>query len=161
MLILFYSFLFTIAIILQLKVVPLFSIRETTPDLGVIVVILVSMRRGKIHGVGCGFVAGLVFDFFGSGFLGVSSLAKSTSAFVAGTWSNEHMQRRLGVAVGQLFVTILVHDVLYFSILTIGTSLGLGHTFFTRVLPQTCYTLVFMAIILLTFPKMVWGRRRD
>lgn len=159
--ILSYIVLFVVAVLLQLKVVPLFSIKSITPDLILILVIAVAFRHGKIAGVVCGFLAGLFYDLFGTGLVGVSSLANSIAAFIAGAWSGEHLQRRFGIILGQLSVIVLAHDLVYFSILTIDTSIGFWNTLFVRIVPHTCYTLVFMAIISMTFPGFFLARRKN
>lgn len=158
--ILFYILFFIIAIILQLTIVPLFSIKEITPDLVLIVVFSVSFQTGKVWGVIAGFIAGLVFDLFGTGFVGLSSLANSISAFVAGFWGSEQLERRIEVIFGLLLVAIFIHDFLYFAILRIGTSLGFWNTLFKNIIPHTIYTLVFMVMIHLVFPKALLGRIR-
>ncbi len=160
MLIILYVVLFTLSIVVQLKVVPLFSVAGITPNLVLILVISVAFRAGKIVGVGAGFVAGVVIDAFSSGLFGISSLANVLCAFVAGSWPPEQI-RRPAVVSGQLLSATLIHDLVYFWFLTIGTSFGPWHVLFNTVLPHTLYTMVFMAIAYMMLPKAFAGKARE
>ncbi len=154
---LFYIVFFILCIILQLTIIPLFSIKGISPDLILILVISVSIQRGKFWGVVAGFSAGLVFSAFGTAFTGLSSLANSISAFVAGFLLGEQLEQRFGVIVGLILVSLLIHDFLYYTILSIGTSIGFWVTLFKHVVPQSFYTLIFMVIIHMVLPRGLWA----
>jgi len=114
---LFYIVFFILCIILQLNAVYAASLHHSAnPEISV------SIQRGKFWGVVGGFSAGLVFDAFGTAFVGLSSLANSISAFVAGFLLGEQLEQRFGVIVGLILVSLLIHDFLYYTILSIGTS---------------------------------------
>jgi len=154
---LFYIAFFILSIILQITIIPLFSIKGISPDLILILVISVSIQRGKFWGVVAGFSAGLVFDAFATAFVGLSSLANSISAFVAGFLLGEQLEQRFGVIVGLILVSLLIHDFLYYTILSIGTSIGFWATLFKHVIPQSFYTLIFMVIIHMVLPRGLWA----
>ncbi|MCH8018426.1 rod shape-determining protein MreD [candidate division KSB1 bacterium] len=154
---LFYIAFFILSIILQITIIPLFSIKGISPDLILILVISVSIQRGKFWGVVAGFSTGLVFDAFGTALVGLSSLANSISAFVAGFLLGEQVEQRLGVIVGLILVSLLIHDFLYYTILSIGTSIGFWVTLFKHVVPQSFYTLIFMVIIHMVLPRGLWA----
>ena len=154
---LFYLAFFILSIILQITIIPLFSIKGISPDLILILVISVSIQRGKFWGVVAGFSAGLVFDAFGTAFIGLSSLANSISAFVAGFLLGEQLEQRFGVIVGLILVSLLIHDFLYYTILSIGISIGFWVTLFKHVVPQSFYTLIFMVIIHMVLPGGLWA----
>jgi rod shape-determining protein MreD len=150
--------LFAISILLQLSVAPLFSIKDITPDFILIVVVAIALQRGRMWGIIVACLAGLLFDVFGSGFVGLSSLAKTITAFLAGFIGGERLERRFLSIVGFLFLLLLVHDSLYFTILSIGTSIGFWSTILRFALPTTVYTLTFMTMINLVWPRLLWGR---
>ncbi len=153
---LFYIAFFILSIILQITIIPLFSIKGISPDLILILVISVSIQRGKFWGVVAGFSTGLVFDAFGTALVGLSSLANSISAFVAGFLLGEQVEQRLGVIVGLILVSLLIHDFLYYTILSIGTSIGFWLNLFKNAIPQSFYTLIFMVIIHMVLPRGLW-----
>ncbi|MCH8871783.1 rod shape-determining protein MreD [candidate division KSB1 bacterium] len=153
----FYIAFFFLCIILQITIIPLFSINCISPDLILILVISVSIQKGKFWGVIAGFSAGLIFDAFGTAFVGLSSFVNSISAFVAGFLLGEQLEQRFGVIVGLILVSLLIHDFLYYVILSIGTSIGFWVTLFKHVVPQSFYTLIFMVIIHMVLPRGLWA----
>jgi len=153
----FYIAFFFLCIILQITIIPLFSINCISPDLILILVISVSIQKGKFWGVIAGFSAGLIFDAFGTAFVGLSSFVNSISAFVAGFLLGEQLEQRFGVIVGLILVSLLIHDFLYYVILSIATSIGFWATLFKHVVPQSFYTLIFMVIIHMVLPKGLWA----
>ena len=153
----FYIAFFILCIILQITIIPLFSIKGISPDLILILVISVSIQSGKFWGVVAGFSVGLVFDAFGTAFFGLSSFVNSISAFVAGFLLGEQLKQRFGVIVGLILVSLLIRDWLYYTILSIGTSIGFWATLFKHVVPQSFYTLIFMVIIHMVLPRGLWA----
>ena len=153
----FYIAFFFLCIVLQITIIPLFSINCISPDLILILVISVSIQKGKFWGVIAGFSAGLIFDAFGTAFVGLSSFVNSISAFVAGFLLGEQLEQRFGVIVGLILVSLLIHDFLYYVILSIATSIGFWATLFKHVVPQSFYTLIFMVIIHMVLPKGLWA----
>ena len=153
----FYIAFFFLCIILQITIIPLFSINCISPDLILILVISVSIQKGKFWGVIAGFSAGLIFDAFGTAFVGLSSFVNSISAFVAGFLLGEQLEQRFGVIVGLILVSLLIHDFLYYTILSIGISIGFWVTLFKHVVPQSFYTLIFMVIVHMVLPRGLWA----
>jgi len=154
-----YVCLLAASVLLQLTFVPFFSINGATPDVILIVIMIVSIREGRIWGVICGFIMGLCFDFFGTGFVGVSSLANSVAAFSAGFLRTTQLERRLVTLYSILLGTIFVHDVFYFTIQRLGSYVNYWDLFLHDILPQSLYTLVFVAIIHLVFPRHIFAGR--
>lgn len=155
----FYIPLFLAGLLLQFTVIPLFSVNGVTPDLIVILVIVVSLQRGRTWGVVAGFAAGLLYDMFGTGFVGASSFANSISAYVAGFFGGEQLERRFITVTGVLLFSLFVHDLLYFLILSVGAPGGFVNMLFRQIIPQTIYTFVFLIILHLLSPKLLWGTR--
>lgn len=152
-----YILLFIVSLILQLTLIPLLSIKSIIPNLLIIVSFALSMQKGKKWGVIGGFISGLLYDIFGTGMLGVSSLANSLAAFLAGYFGSDRLERSIGIVVLVFFLALFVHNILYFTILLIGSSGGFWATLFRQILPHTLYTLVFLMIFYLLFPKTFWG----
>ncbi|RMF63261.1 MAG: rod shape-determining protein MreD [Calditrichaeota bacterium] len=149
--------LFILAVVLQLTIMPLFSVRDVSPDLIIIVVIAVTLQRGRVVGIWTGFAAGLLFDFFGSGFVGLSSLVNSLTAYLIGFMSGEQLARRWSVLMGGIFATLLLRDLLYFSLMTLGRTGNFWHLVLGNVFLQSCYTLAFIYIFHLIWPRALWG----
>lgn len=151
--------LLVVAVVLQLRLLPLFSIKGIIPDLILILVVMITFQRGRMWGIIGGFLAGFVFDLWGTGILGLSSLTYPLSAFVAGLW-REQPDRRLSTIIGPLFLTLLVHDLIYYLILRVGTFVGFWKTLIAVAIPTSIYTLVFLSIVYLAVPSVL-GKRID
>src|SRR2546425_13349058 len=63
---------------------PLISVAGGTPDLPLIMVILLALRRGPEIGCAAGFVTGLLQDAAGSGLIGVHALTNGVLCFRIG-----------------------------------------------------------------------------
>lgn len=150
--------MFILSLVLQLTIAPLFSINEIMPDFILIMVIAIALQKGRTWGIIAGCAAGLLFDNFGTGFFGLSSLTKTITAFLAGFIGGERLERRFVSIVGFLFLLLLIHDTIYYSIVSIGTTLGFWDTVVRYALPTTAYTLTFMTMINLVWPRALWGR---
>jgi rod shape-determining protein MreD len=150
--------LFAVSIVLQVTIAPLFSIREVAPDFILITVIAISLQKGKAWGVIAGFLGGVLFDSFGTGMLGLSSLTKTIAAFIAGVFVGERLARSFGAIAGFLFIVLLIHDTMYFFITSIGTAVTFWTAFFKYALPTTLYTLTFMVMAHLLWPRLLWGK---
>ncbi len=160
MLALVYSLVCVCAVVLQLTFVPFFSVWQVSPNLVLIVVIIMTLHGGRVWGIAGGFAVGLVLDFFGTGFVGVSSLANTLAAFVAGfLWTTQFQKRFLNI-MAMLFTAILVHDLVYFFITRIGSDIGFFELVFSYVIPTSIYTLIFVTIVYLVFPKLILDERR-
>lgn len=151
--------MFVFSIVLQLTIAPLFSIKDIMPDFVLIMVIAIALQKGRTWGILAGCAAGLLVDSFGTGLLGLSSLTKSITAFLAGFIGGERLERRFVSIVGFLLLLLFTHDVMYFIIVSIGTSISFGNTVWRFALPTTLYTLTFMTMINLAWPRALWGRR--
>ncbi|MFQ5707553.1 MAG: rod shape-determining protein MreD [bacterium] len=158
--ILAYGLLFVLSLLVQLKIVPLFSINETTPDLILIVVIAVAFRKGQLWGALSGCVVGLFWDVLGTEFVGLSALCKAIAGYTAGFFAHEQVERSFGTLVGLLIMTILIHDFVYYSIMSIGLSMNWWQMFFRYILFKTTYTFVIALAIHLAWPTGLWGHAR-
>src|SRR3989475_11937210 len=63
---------------------PMISVAGVTPDLPLIMVILLALRRGPEFGCVAGFVTGLLQDATGGGLIGVQALTKGLIGFGLG-----------------------------------------------------------------------------
>jgi len=155
----FYCLLFSVALLLQLTIIPLFAIHDTIPDLILIVVIATTLQQGRVFAIVCGFVAGVIFDAFGTGLVGLSSMSYSAAAYVIGILGDEQLERRITIVFSIFLAAMLCHGLLYYTILLLGTEIGFWNTFVQYVIPSTVYTMVFVVIMHLILPKYLWGIR--
>src|SRR5512139_3302789 len=83
----------TIAVLLlHTTIVPFIAIGDVVPDLPLLLVISIAIRRGQIPGTLAGFFIGLALDLLsgGDGVMGLSALTKTVAGFLAGYFYNEN-----------------------------------------------------------------------
>jgi len=115
------------------------------PDIPLIAVVYLALRRGQVAGTAAGFGMGLALDLLSGadGMLGLSALAKTTAGFIAGYFYNENkMNQTLG---GYQFVIVVafasaVHNLLYFLVYLQGSGLSWTMGLLRYGLPTTVYT---------------------
>ena len=98
--------------LVQATLGPALRIGDVAPDIPLIVVVLLALRRGPEFGCLAGFAAGLLQDVAGGGMIGVQALTKAVVGFGVGA---------LG---GRLRVTQPLVQVPGLVVLTIGEGLG-------------------------------------
>ncbi|MFQ5601657.1 MAG: rod shape-determining protein MreD [bacterium] len=146
-------FLFIIVIILQVTLAPLFSIKHITPDFVLIAVVYFTLKNGRIWGVIAGFTAGLLIDVLLTDFIGLSSLTNTIAAYAVGFLSQKQSDKPNWRTIGIFMIILLIHDLIYFTILTIDVPVNFWNTLFLHALPTSFYTLLFMIMIFLFRPK--------
>jgi len=77
-------------VMIQLFIIPLFSIGVVVPDIITLIVIFVSFYLGRMNGTVFGFFAGLIFDLVSGGMLGSNMFAKTLTGFLAGYFQNSY-----------------------------------------------------------------------
>ena len=92
----------------QWSIVPTLSVGGVTPDLPLILTLLLALRRGPEAGCLVGFVAGLLQDTAGGGLLGVQALTKALAGF------------GMGLLVGRFWVASPLVQIPGLVLLTLG-----------------------------------------
>jgi rod shape-determining protein MreD len=93
-------------------VAPALRIAEVTPDIPLILVVLLALRHGSEFGCLGGFAAGLLQDAAGGGFLGVQACTKAVVGFL------------VGAVAGRLRVTQPLVQVPGLVLLSVAEGLG-------------------------------------
>jgi rod shape-determining protein MreD len=152
-----YAGLIAVLIIVQKTLVWLIAVTsyEITPDIVLIGLVYVSLKKGKIAGSAGGFVSGLILDFVSFSFLGLMALSKTVAGFIAGFFSNESKIERY--VSSYMFVLIvffcsLINNVIYFMIYFQGTMLAPVDILVRYVLPTSVYTS-FISVLAVIFNR--------
>jgi rod shape-determining protein MreD len=124
----------------QSNVAPAFSVAGVTPDLPLVLTVLIALRRGSEAGCAVGFAAGLLQDAAGGGLIGVQALTKALAGFA------------VGLLVGRLWVSSPLVQVPSLVLLTLAEGLArffllqffhypasFSHLMVQVVLPQALY----------------------
>lgn len=152
-----YILLSLLFILLQTTVIQLFSLNGVVCDVLLIWIIYISIREGQISGTIYGFSIGLIFDMVSGGFLGLTSLTKSLSGFLAGYFYSEN---KIEITLGSyrfllivLFTSIL-HNFLYFLMYYQGSEINLWSAVLNLGTTSTLYTATVSII-----PVLIYARK--
>lgn len=130
---------------------------EITPDIVMIGLVYLGIKKGKIPGSAGGFLSGLLLDILSFSFIGLMALSKSAAGFLSGFFNTESkIERYLSSYIFVLIVLFcsLVNNVIYFAVYFQGTTLLFADILIRYVLPSSVYTA-----ILSTLP-IIFARRR-
>ena len=151
---LFFSF---ILMNLQTYISQLISLRDIAPDLLLIWLVYIAIKEGQLTGTIWGFIIGLMFDLSSGSFTGLSAMTKTIAGFTAGYFFDED-KAPLTLGSYRFVLTVLfvslIHNTIYFIILTRGSDIGLLKAIFQIGLATSFYT---SAVALL--PMFVFGRK--
>ncbi len=147
-------------IIIQKTVVNYIDVTEfkITPDLVLIGLVYIGIKKGKITGSISGFLSGLILDIFSFSFIGLMALVKTATGFFSGFFYNDQKtERYLNSYIFILIVSVcsLVNNTIYFVFYFQGTNLVFLDILIRYVVPTTVYTALFSI-----FPVIFARRRR-
>lgn len=139
----------------QATVAPALRIGDISPDLPLIVVVLLALRRGPEFGCVAGFAAGLLQDAAGGGLIGIQALTKAMIGFAIGAVGGELRVTQPLVQVPGLAVLTIVEGLMRFALLKLfHFPVPFGELMTYVVLPQALYN-GFLGAALVLF--MAWA----
>ena len=119
---------------------PALRIADVAPDIPLIVVVMLALRRGPEFGCGAGFLAGLLQDAATGGLLGVQALTKSVIGFGVGALGGRLRVSQPLVQVPGLVVLSIVEGMARFALLQLfHFPAAFGELMTYVVLPQAIY----------------------
>src|SRR5215216_2212570 len=134
-----------VLIIIQKTLIGLIDVTsyQITPDIVLIGLVYVSIKKGKITGSVGGFVTGIILDLLSFSFIGLMALSKSAAGFITGFFNVENkIERYLSTYIFIIIVAMasLFNNIIYFTIYFQGTNLTFTDVLLRYVLPTTVYT---------------------
>jgi rod shape-determining protein MreD len=143
-----YTVILLILVILQKTLIWLLAVTnyEITPDIVMIGLVYVGIRKGKLVSSSGGFLFGLIIDLFSFSFLGLSALSKCAGGFVSGYFNNENKIERFTHTYIFIFIVLLcsfINNLIYFTIYFQGTNLSFLEILIRYIIPTSIYTAVF------------------
>src|SRR6266576_1499227 len=135
---------------------PALGIGGVTPDLPLIVVVLLALRRGPEFGCVAGFVTGLLQDAAGGGLIGVQALTKAVIGFSIGVAGARLRVSQPLVQVPGLVVLTIAEGLARFALLQIFRfPAPFGELMMYVVLPQAlCNGFIGAAVVL----SLAWAQ---
>jgi len=139
----------------QATLAPALRIGDIAPDLPLIVVVLLALRRGPEFGCVAGFAAGLLQDAAGGGLIGIQALTKAVIGFAIGAVGSELRVTQPLVQVPGLAVLTIVEGLVRFALLKLfHFPVPFGELMMYVVLPQALYNGFLGAALVLL---MTWA----
>ena len=147
-----------VLLLLQAGAVGMISLKGVAPDLLLIFIAYIAVREGQMTALPWGFALGLVFDLTAGTVVGLAALSKSVAAFTAGYF---YADNKIDMTLSSyrflvvVFVTAFVHNAVYFTVFTMGSTIGFLGAIFGLGLASALFTAT-VAIL----PMLVASRRR-
>src|SRR5437867_10705003 len=124
----------------QATLAPALRVADVSPDIPLIVVVLLALRRGPEFGCAAGFAAGLLQDAAGGGLIGVQSLTKAIIGFVIGAAGSRLSVTQPLVQVPGLVILTVAEGLARFALLKVfHFPATFGDVMLYVVLPQALY----------------------
>ena len=121
-------------------VAPALRIADVAPDIPLIVVVLLALRRGPEFGCAAGFVAGLLQDVAAGGLIGIQALTKALVGFGLGTAGARLRVTQPLVQIPGLVLLTLAEGVARFTLLQLFRfPAPFGELMTFVILPQALY----------------------
>jgi rod shape-determining protein MreD len=119
---------------------PVLRVGDVAPDIPLIMVVLLALRRGPEFGCAAGFFAGLLQDVAGGGFIGVQALTKALVGFAIGAVGGRLRATQPLVQVPGLVVLSVAEGLGRFALLKLFRfPAPFGELMTYVVLPQALY----------------------
>jgi rod shape-determining protein MreD len=143
-------------LLLQTTFLPFIALGGYLPDLFVLYLVYIALRRGQIEATVSGFIIGLLQDTITTQFFGLAALSKTIAGFVAGYFFNENTaEQTLGSYRSVLLVLLcsVVHNLLYFTIFFQGSSSSVFVSTLESTIGTTLYTCVISILPMFFFSR--------
>jgi rod shape-determining protein MreD len=134
--------------LVQGTLVPMVGLQGVVPDLPVILVLLLALRRGPEVGCLLGAALGLAQDVLAGGPLGLHALSKAVVGFLAGDLPRWLLVQRGPVTVAVAVVATVGDGLLRFGLLQLFRyPAPLGEILVGVILPQAAYNGLLAALV--------------
>lgn len=140
----------------QLVFVPFIGVLEFTPDLLIIWLVFIGIRRGHIEATLAGFCVGLLQDAVTTQFFGLAALSKTLAGFLSGYFYNEtNAGQTLGSyrLLAATAIVSLAHNSVYYGIFFQGQEGSVLLGIFELTLGITLYTSVLAILPMFAFSR--------
>jgi rod shape-determining protein MreD len=137
----------------------LFAIFDATPDLVLILVLVVSFRENRTLVLIFAFLGGLLQDVFVTDYWGLSALTKLIVAMIGTGFQRADQHYPLSYFASVFGVLIFLHEFLYQIFLSIGSQVPFGKTFIQVIIPCVFYTFIVSLLMYFLFHHKLWKSR--
>ena len=143
-------------LILQTTFIPFLSLAGFLPDILLIWVVYVAVRRGQVEATITGFLVGVLQDAVSMQFFGLGALTKTIAGFVAGYFFNENnTEQTLGSYrfLTVILVSSFVHNIIYYGIFLQGIQDSVVPVMLEFSIATSLYTALLSVLPMFTFVR--------
>jgi rod shape-determining protein MreD len=143
-------------LLLQTTFLPFITLGGYLPDLFILYLVYIALRRGQIEATLSGFIIGLLQDIITIQFFGLAALSKTIAGFIAGYFFNENtVEQTLGSYRFVLLVALctVVHNLVYFTIFFQGSNSPVFISTIESTLGMTLYTCIIAVLPMFFFSR--------
>lgn len=141
------SFAVLLTLLVQLALVRRIAVFGIQPDLAVLLLVLIALRRGPLVGTLLGFAIGLLQDLLVPETLGMNALAKSIIGWAVGKLSRQLAMDSTVLSFSLMVAAVLAHDLIYLVCLTRLDVARLVTVYFTHSVPAALYTGLIAVLV--------------
>lgn len=144
--------------VLQTTVARFLAIQGIVPDIALLWIVTIALRRGQIPATITGFLMGLGLDLISGpdGMLGLTALTKTIGGFLAGYFYNENkvLQTLGGYQLPLITALVsLIHNLVYFLLYLQGSGLGWASMVGLYGIPATAYTTAIAVLPMFAYAR--------
>ena len=151
-----YIIIYFLLLFVEKNLLHLISIKNVTPDLILIFVIIVSLREKRSKATLIGFFSGIIQDAFVTHFFGLSALSKSTVGFWGAFFRRPKKKYNLSSFSVAVVTLVFIHEMIFGFVYNLGTHFGFFRLLLYFIIPRMLYTFIFALISYLIFKPMFW-----
>ncbi|MCE1189721.1 MAG: rod shape-determining protein MreD [Ignavibacteria bacterium] len=143
-------------LILQLTVIPIIRIEGIIPDLGIIILVLFTLRLGRLWGLTAAAIFGFVFDMVSGSAVGATMLSQSIAIFFIGFFYKDQVSERYISSYYFVLIVILaatINSFLFSLIADFDASSNLFMTLFRQGILPAMYTGLVSGFVAVLYPK--------
>jgi len=145
-------------LVLQTTIIRFLAVQMIVPDVVLLWIIYLAIRRGQITATTAGFFIGLAFDLLSGAdsMLGLAALSKTAAGFVAGYFFNENKTAQTLGSYQLILIVVLaslVHNLIYFVIFLQGSGITWSGALFQYGIPTTAYTAALGLLPMFAFAR--------
>lgn len=137
-----------VVFILQVTVVHWISVGGASPDLVLVILVLIILERGPVAAVVIGFTLGFLQDLGNASFLGMNALAKSIAAYGVSRIGGDLFPESVLFKGLLIFSASLVNDIISLAVTTSFDFFEILTSFFRYSLLSALYAAVIGMVVL-------------
>ena len=137
-----------VVFILQITVVHNVTAAGASPDLIMVMLVVLVIDRNPIAGIIAGFLLGFLQDLGNASFLGMNALAKSIVGYGIARYGRDYLSDNILFKGLLVFVACLIHDIITLHIATLFDPAEVIPAFFRYSILSAAYTALLAVLVM-------------